>query len=96
MAHPIAYSVVAGLAGLTHFYGLFLVLVAAAWDGWQRCWTVAAAALIGSLQALAWIAHASDYLFSSRAASWIGVPDYAFWRRPWHVASASGRCPNWP
>ena len=33
---PIAYGVVAGLAGLTHFYGLFLVLAAAVWDGWKR------------------------------------------------------------
>ena len=76
-AHPIAYGAVAGLAGLTHFYGLFLVLAAAAWDGWQRRWTSAAAALIGSLPALAWMAYAAEYLFSSRAGSWIGVPDYA-------------------
>ncbi|WP_244279369.1 glycosyltransferase family 39 protein [Synechococcus sp. UW69] len=75
--HPIAYGAVAGLAGLTHFYGLFLVLAAAAWDGWQRRWTFAAAALIGVIPALAWMAYAADYLFSSRAASWIGVPDYA-------------------
>ena len=26
---------------------------------------------------LVWIVQASDYLFSSRAASWIGPPDYA-------------------
>ncbi|GIS13449.1 MAG: hypothetical protein CM15mP116_00320 [Synechococcus sp.] len=49
-AHPIAYGVVAGLAGLTHFYGLFLVLAAAAWDGWQRRWRFVAAALIGALR----------------------------------------------
>jgi hypothetical protein len=77
LAHPIAYGAVAGLAGLTHFYGLFLVLAAAAWDGWQRRWTSAAAALIGAIPALAWMAYAADYLFSSRAGSWIGVPDYA-------------------
>ena len=47
------------------------------WDGWQRRWTLAAAALIGALPALAWMAYAADYLFSSRAGSWIGVPDYA-------------------
>ena len=76
-AHPIAYGAVAGLAALTHFYGLFLVLAAAAWDGWQRRWTFAAAALIGAIPALAWMAYAADYLFSSRAGSWIGVPDYA-------------------
>ena len=67
----------AGLAGLTHFYGLFLVLAAAAWDGWRRRWSLSAAALIGALPALAWMAYAADYLFSSRAGSWIGVPDYA-------------------
>ena len=76
-AHPVAYGAVAGLAGLTHFYGLFLVLAAAAWDGWQRRWSFSAAALIGALPALAWMAYAADYLFSSRAGSWIGVPDYA-------------------
>ena len=76
-AHPIAYGVVAGLAGLTHFYGLFLVLAAAAWDGWQRRWTLATAALIGALPALAWMAYAANYLFSDRAGSWIGAPDYA-------------------
>ena len=76
-ARPFAYGAVAGLAGLTHFYGLFLVLAAAAWDGWQRRWTVAAAALIGALPGLAWMAYAADYLFSSRAGSWIGAPDYA-------------------
>ena len=70
------YGVVAGVAGLTHFYGLFLVLAAAAWDGWQRRWTLAAAALIGALPGLAWMAYAADYLFSSRAGSWIGAPDY--------------------
>ena len=74
--HVIAYGAVAGIAGLTHFYGLFLVLAAATWDGWKRRWTIAAAALIGSLPAFAWIAFAADYLFSSRAGSWIGVPDY--------------------
>ena len=75
--HPIAYGAVAGLAGLTHFYGLFLVLATAAWDGWRRRWSFSAAALIGALPALAWMAYAADYLFSSGAASWIGVPDYA-------------------
>ena len=74
---PIAYGALAGLAGLTHFYGLFLVLAAAVWDGWQRRWSLAAAGLIGALPALAWMAYAADYLFSSRAGSWIGVPDYA-------------------
>ena len=76
-AHPIAYALVAGLAGLTHFYGLFLLLAAGVWDAWQRRWTLAVAALLGALPALAWMAYAADYLFSSRAGSWIGAPDYA-------------------
>jgi len=75
--HPIAYGAVAGLAGLTHFYGLFLVLAAAVWDGLQRRWTVAAAACIGAIPALAWMVYAAEYLFSSRAGTWIGAPDYA-------------------
>ena len=77
LGRPIAYGAVAGLAGLTHFYCLFLMLAAAVWDGWQRRWTLAAAALIGAIPALAWMAYAADYLFSSRAGSWIGAPDYA-------------------
>ena len=77
LVRPMAYGAVAGLAGLTHFYGLFLVLAAAAWDGWQRRWTLTAAALVGALPALAWMAYAANYLFSARAGSWIGAPDYA-------------------
>lgn len=65
-AHALAYGVVAGLAGLTHFYGLFLLLAAAVWDGWQRRWRLAIAALIGALPALAWIVYAATYLFSSK------------------------------
>ena len=76
-AHPIAYGISAALAGLTHFYGLFLVLAAAAWGGLQRRWSMSTAALIGALPALAWMGYAADYLFSSRAGSWIGLPDYA-------------------
>ena len=74
---PVAYGVAAALAGLTHFYGLFLMLAAAAWDGSQRRWTLAMAALMGSLPAIAWIGYAVDYLFSSRSGSWIGTPDFA-------------------
>ena len=75
--HPIAYGAVAGLAGLTHFYGLFLVLATAAWDGWKQRWSLACAAMVGALPSLAWMTYASEYLFSSRAGSWIGGPDFA-------------------
>ena len=74
---PIAYGAMAGLAGLTHFYGLFLVLAAAAWDGWKHRWSLATAAAVGALPALTWMVYAADYLFSSRAGSWIGTPDFA-------------------
>ena len=59
-SHFIGYGVMAGLAGMTHFYGLFLVLAAAAWDGWRRRWSFSAAALIGALPALAWIVYAAN------------------------------------
>jgi hypothetical protein len=35
------------------------------------------AAGLGVIPALAWIAYASDYLFSSKAGSWIGGPSFA-------------------
>ena len=41
----VAYGFFAGLAGLTHFYGLFLVLATTVWDGWQRRWQRRRAAL---------------------------------------------------
>ena len=44
---------------------------------WRRLWLhcLVWSGLVWS--GLVWIFHASDYLFSSRAASWIGPPDYA-------------------
>ena len=73
----IFYGIAVALAGLTHFYGLFLTLAAAAWDGWQRRRRLMAAALLGALPAVLWIAHAAGYLFSPRAGSWIGAPEFA-------------------
>ena len=73
----VAYGVVAALAGLTHFYGLFLMLAAAAWDGASRRWHLAGAAVLGAIPALGWIIYSADYLFSSRSGSWIGQPDFA-------------------
>ena len=64
-------------AGLTHFYGLFVFLAAAVWDGCCRRWRLMAAAVAGVLPACLWIGYASAYLFSSRSASWIGTPDFA-------------------
>ena len=66
-----SYGTAVALAGLTHFYGLFLTLAAAAWDGWQGRWRLMTAALLGASPALIWIAYAAGYLFSSRAGSWI-------------------------
>ena len=65
------------MAGIIHFYGLFLVFAAAVWDGLKGRTRFAVAALMAALPGLAWIVYASDYLFSARAASWIGPPDYA-------------------
>jgi len=73
----VLYGLMAGLAGLTHFYGLFLVLAAAAWDGARRRWRLAGAAFLGAIPALGWMAYSADYLFSSRSGSWIGPPDFA-------------------
>ena len=87
----VAYGFFAGLAGLTHFYGLFLVLATAVWDGWQRRWRLAIAAVIAALPALTWIAYAADYLFSSRPGSWIGPPDYALFEET--LARALGLWP---
>ena len=74
---PLLYALVSALAGITHFYGLFLVLAAAVWDGLKGRTRFALAALMAALPGLGWIVYAADYLFSSRAASWIGPPDYA-------------------
>ena len=41
----------------------------------RRQWALAAG--IAALPAVAWIAYASDYLFSARSGSWIGSPDFA-------------------
>jgi len=71
------YGLVVAAAGLTHFYGLFVFLAAALWDGWCRRWRLMAAACVGIFPASLWIAYASAYLFSSRSASWIGTPDFA-------------------
>jgi hypothetical protein len=73
----VLYGIAAALAGLTHFYGLFLILSAAFWDGWKQRTRLMVAALLGALPALVWIGYAARYLFSSRAGSWIGPPDFA-------------------
>ena len=75
--HSLLYAGAVLLASLTHFYGLFLFLATALWDGWRRRWTAAAAAALATLPAILWIAYASAYLFSGRSGSWIGRPDFA-------------------
>ncbi len=71
------YGLCLALASLTHFYGLFLALAAGGWDAWNRRWRSASMAALAVLPALAWIGYASAYLFSDRAGSWIGSPDFA-------------------
>ena len=73
----VPYALAVALASLTHFYGLFLMLAAGAWDGWRRRWDLTVAVGLGAIPALAWMAYASDYLFSSKAGSWIGGPSFA-------------------
>ena len=53
------------------------MLAAAVWDGLKGRTRFALAALMAALPGLGWIVYAADYLFSSRAARWIGPPDYA-------------------
>ena len=53
------------------------MLAAAVWDGLKGRTRFALTALMAALSGLGWIVYAADYLFSSRAASWIGPPDYA-------------------
>ena len=73
----VPYATAVALASLTHFYGLFLMLAAGAWDGWRRRWGLSVAAAVGTLPALAWMVYAAEYLFSSKAGSWIGGPSFA-------------------
>ena len=73
----VPYATAVALASLTHFYGLFLMLAAAAWDGWRRRWGLSLAAGLGAIPALAWMVYAAAYLFSSKAGSWIGGPSFA-------------------
>jgi hypothetical protein len=53
------------------------MLAAGGWDGWRRRWGLSVAVALGAIPALAWMAYASDYLFSSKAGSWIGGPSFA-------------------
>jgi hypothetical protein len=73
----VPYAVVVALASLTHFYGLFLMVAAGAWDCWRCRWGLSVAVGLGAIPALAWMVYASDYLFSSKAGSWIGGPSFA-------------------
>ena len=73
----VPYAIAVALASLTHFYGLFLMLAAAAWDGSRRSWGLSLAAGLGAIPALAWMVYAAEYLFSSKAGSWIGGPSFA-------------------
>ena len=70
------YGVAAGLAGLTHFYGMAIVLAVAAWDGLKRRWDFVSPALLGAIPGLAYIFYAFDHLSTSGQASWIPRPSY--------------------
>jgi hypothetical protein len=90
------YALAVALASLTHFYGLFLLVAAGAWDGSRRRWGLCFAAGLGVIPALAWIAYASDYLFSSKPAAGLAAQALRCWRTPWPVGLAFGPCPSWP
>ena len=49
----LAYALDSVLAGITHFYGLFLVLAAAVWDGLNGMTQLAVAAVMAALPGLA-------------------------------------------
>ena len=53
------------------------MLAAAAGDGWRRRGGLSVAAGLGAIPALAWMVYAAEYLFSSKAGSWIGGPSFA-------------------
>ncbi len=73
----VPYATAVALTSLTHFYGLSLMLAAGAWDGSRsRCGLLLSGGL-GTILALAWMVYASDYLFSTKAGSWIGCPSFA-------------------
>lgn len=74
---PLAYATAVLMASLTHFYGLFLFAAAAVWDAVRHRMTLAWAAGLALLPALAWIAYARRYLFKASTGGWIGVPDFA-------------------
>ncbi len=71
----LGYVLSVALAGLTHFYGLGLMGALSVWDAARGRWRLAAAAAVGMLPAVAWILHASDYLFSPSTNSWIEPPE---------------------
>ena len=59
--------------------------------GWQSAaLTLAKAALLGSLPAIAWIGYAAEYLFSSRSGSWIGSRISLCSKTPWREVWGCG------
>lgn len=73
----LAYGLSVVLAALTHYYGLFLFVATAVWDGWRGRRSAALISAAGTFPALVWIVYASAYLMSSGPGAWIGQPDFA-------------------
>ncbi|KZR61555.1 hypothetical protein [Prochlorococcus sp. MIT 1306] len=71
------YGITVCLAALTHFYGLFLFVAAAAWDLWQQRWRLGGIATLALLPALVWIAYAATYLFRDSTGGWLAQPGFA-------------------
>ena len=73
----LAYGISVVLAALTHYYGLFLFLATAVWDGWRGRRRASLIAAAGLVPALIWMVQASAYLMRSGTGAWIGRPDFA-------------------
>jgi uncharacterized membrane protein len=92
----VPYALAVALASLTHFYGLFLLVAAGAWDGSRRRWGLCLAAGLGVIPALAWIAYASTISSARRPAAGLAAQALRCWRTPWLEGLAFGPCPSWP
>ena len=70
---PLLYALVSALAGITQFYGLFLVLAAAVWDGLKGRTRFALAALMAALPGLGWIGPPDYALLEETLAQGLGL-----------------------
>ena len=74
--YRLGYGLSVALAGLTHYYGLFLFSATALWDVLRGRRDLSLFALLGLIPPLLWMFYASSYLMRSGTAGWIGQPDF--------------------